>query len=183
MKRLLVALAMTTVAIVTPTAAMASEPAPGLRLVSAADAPAVKGAATLAGFTWKNAKSNKCLDQSWANGSEHPDVNAISCNGGDNQGWYWTFVTTDKAVFQNAKSYKCLDQSWASGSEHPDVNAISCNGASNQEWYVYYNNSTGTYVIQNAKSGKCLDQSWANGSEHPDVNAISCHVATNQQWY
>ncbi|GIF15291.1 RICIN domain-containing protein [Actinoplanes teichomyceticus] len=179
MRRLVITLATAGAAILAAPAVALATPEPG------------SAAASVAADFWvpmRNWRSTKCLEQSWANGSEQPNIKAVACTGGDNQQWAFTGVNGSSVIMtvKNKKSGKCLEQSWANGSEQPDVKAAACNGGSNQQWRIrpaeYY--VTG-YFLENVSSGKVLQQSFANGSEQPDVNVAAINVwgdYRNQVW-
>jgi hypothetical protein len=77
----------------------------------------------------KNKKSGKCLEQSWVNGAEQPDVKAADCNGGSNQ--QWRILQAEYYVtgyfLRNVSSGKNLQQSFANDSETPNVDVAAPN--------------------------------------------------------
>lgn len=154
----------------------AATPKPNPPKVGEISAPSVLGP-----LPWVNAASNDCLDQSFAGGIEHPDVNVISCHFGPNQLWNVNYRSDGLATVTNQRTGKCLDQNFTNGVEHPDVDTFACHGGPNQLWQVT-SDSANQFTFRNVRTGKCLDQSFPNGVKHPDVTAFPCHGGPNQKW-
>jgi hypothetical protein len=136
---------------------------------------------------WRNILSGKCLDQSWADGVQHPEVLAISCRDVQNQFWALR-VVGDHVKLINLRSGKCLDQSWSGGVEHREVLAITCRDVRNQDWYRFiFTDPDGRYShsrFQNVRSGKFLTQDYTGGVEHREVIAYPyVRDAQNQTWF
>ena len=153
---------------------------------AAADRAAAQASALDELGWWENARSHKCLDQSWSGGTAHPEVLAITCNGGDNQLWVRREIGNHYRMF-NWRSLNCLDQSWAGGSEHREIVVVTCNYGQNQDWFVFnFNTPAGAYShsrVQNVLSGKYLDQDYTDNVEHRDVIAYPYKAtAQNQAW-
>lgn len=173
------------------TIALATAGAVGAATLAApAAALAVPGAAAEPDY-WSrvlNWRSQKCLEQSWENGSEQPDIRVATCTGAENQQWTYTRVGSSYtiATVRNKKSGKCLEQVYVNGVEQPDVKAAVCTGSLNQqwrtaqaEWYV-----TG-YFMENVSSGKELQQSYLNNTQQSVVNVAETNPWSdyrNQVW-
>ncbi|MFI5841169.1 RICIN domain-containing protein [Catenuloplanes sp. NPDC051500] len=134
-------------------------------------------------FRLKNYNSQKCLDQTFTNNIEHPEVIAFDCTGGTNQMWYIEQWPSGTHLI-NARSGKCLDQNYTNGVEHPDILAWHCSVDANQVWNVLSLGTGGNqFRVRNTRSGNYLDQDYTNNVEHQAVLAYPFKGdAYNQIW-
>ncbi|MGA5818097.1 RICIN domain-containing protein [Kitasatospora sp. NPDC094028] len=129
-----------------------------------------------------NNDGGQCLD---GDRNTIPNNGAIvqlwSCNGWDNQSWYWTPVAgmpVGYYTLQNGEAMQCLDGDTNTiPNNGAKVQLWACNGWSNQTWL--WNGST----LRNSDQGECLDGDTNTiGNNGAKVQLWACNGWSNQSW-
>ncbi|MDH6139300.1 MULTISPECIES: RICIN domain-containing protein [Kitasatospora] len=129
-----------------------------------------------------NNDGGQCLD---GDRNTIPNNGAIvqlwSCNGWDNQSWYWTPVAGQPSGYytlQNGEAMQCLDGDTNTiGKNGAKVQLWACNGWANQTWV--WNGTT----LRNSDQWQCLDGDTNTiGRNGAKVQLWACNGWTNQSW-
>jgi len=124
-----------------------------------------------------SAKDGRCVDSDVGTPTHNgTKVQAWTCNGWDNQRWYYY---TDNTI-RSAEDGRCLDADVSSATHNgTKVQVWSCNGWDNQKWFVY---SDGT--IRSKHDGRCLDEDVATAThDGTKIQIWDCNGWPNQKWY
>src|SRR3954453_11358681 len=154
-----------------------ANPATAHKLSGPAQASGNAVAAASISYRITSAHDGRCVDSDVATPTHNgTKVQAWSCNGWDNQRWYYY---TDNTI-RSAQDGRCLDADVSSPTHNgTKVQVWSCNGWDNQKWFVY---SDGT--IRSKHDGRCLDEDVATAThDGTKIQIWDCNGWPNQKWY
>ncbi|WP_369392684.1 RICIN domain-containing protein [Streptomyces sp. CG1] len=118
--------------------------------------------------------SSKCADVPSQSLWQGVAISQYTCNGGNNQKWWFKDLGNGYYSLLGRGSSLCLQED-ASG-----VTQENCTGATAQQWSVV---PSGSYVNIRARAGgACLDVSGASTANSAAIITYTCDGGTNQQW-
>lgn len=147
-------------------------------------------------FTIVNALQGMCLDAKGYSASKGTQVMLYTCDGYDDQRWYFSDyygnpVSLSNARYnyyyiRNVKSGLCLDVAGHSGWSNDNVKIWTCEAPSrdsdDQRWKMpHYPGDTGN--ILNGKRGRCLDVAGTSGGSRNNVQLWTCEGYSDQFWF
>ncbi|HSX09082.1 MAG TPA: ricin-type beta-trefoil lectin domain protein [Candidatus Saccharimonadales bacterium] len=120
--------------------------------------------------------NGKCLDVNKNSTANNAAVNIFKCNGGKNQQWKLTSITSGAAKggteLLGVQSNKCLDIKQALTANGTPLEIFTCNGGNNQAWHSVTGTITPPVVGGGTVKNKGLLQSdLTNGSNHLCLDA------------
>jgi hypothetical protein len=133
-------------------------------------------------FTLRNKHDGRCLDEDVSTPThDGTKVQAYTCNGRDNQLWYWD----NNSNLRNKHDGRCLDEDVSTPPrDGTKVQVWTCNGWNNQSWYWSsdYPGSLRSYYDFNYN--RCLDMDVSTPTrDGTRIQVYSCNNWPNQKWH
>jgi hypothetical protein len=118
--------------------------------------------------------SAKCADVPGQSLLTGVALSQYTCNGGNNQKFWFKSVGSGYYELMTRHSSLCLTEN-ATG-----VTQENCATATTQQWSV---TASGSYVLLKSRaSGECLDVNGASTANSAALITYTCNGGTNQQW-
>jgi hypothetical protein len=118
--------------------------------------------------------SGKCVDVPNQSLWQGIALAQYTCNGGNNQKWWFKSVGSGYYQLVGRGSSLCLQENAA------NVTQENCGSATSQQWSV---EASGSYWLVKARAtGECLDVNGASTANSAAIITYTCNGATNQQW-